>query len=216
MSEALIASLNQRITALEGEKANLKAALKEARNETKTIKAEFEKLNAEANELLGEYEQLEQQANAAPDELQSRIAELQGQLATRDHRDAFRAKAKELGVKDKAVDDLYNLSGLKPGDGPVEPESFAEFLTAQKEVRGWAFEESQPQGNGASAGQGAGGSQGVRLTAVSPPPGAGRGVSDASSSKIRVSADQLADGLWMQANQEVVAKASAEGRLEIV
>lgn len=218
MSEALIASLNGRITELTNQLTNIKAALKEERSARKSAAEERDTLKAQVGTLTTERDTALQAAKAAPDDLRKQIADLQGQLAQRDHRDAFRKAAESAGVSKQAVDDLYSLSGLKPGETPADPAGFAEFLAAQKEARPWAFdgESPSPQGNGASSGQPAGGSQGIKLAPAPAPAGAGRGVPDHSSSKFRVTRDQLADGLWMQANQDAMDRAAVEGRLEIV
>lgn len=218
MSDALIASLNQRINELTGQLTNLKAALKQERGDRRAAAEERDTLRAQVATLTTERDTALSAAKAAPDDLRKQIADLQGQIAQRDHRDAFRAAARAAKVKDAALDDLYNLSGLKPGEAPPKAEDFAEFLAAQKEARSWAFdtEDSPGQGNGPTLGQPAGGPPPIRLAPAAPPPGAGRGVPDHSSSKLRVTADQLGDGAWMQANQDAVTRASAEGRLEIV
>jgi hypothetical protein len=218
MSEALIASLNQRINELTGQNSNLKAALKEERSARKSAAEKLAEAEKAVGTLTTERDTALSAAKAAPDDLRKQITDLQGQLAQRDHRDAFRAAARDAGVSGKAIDDLYSLSGLKPGETPADPAGFAEFLAAQKEVRPWAFdgESPSPQGNGATTGQPAGGSQGIKLAPAPAPAGAGRGVPDHSSSKFRVTRDQLADGLWMQANQDAMDKAAVEGRLEIV
>lgn len=216
MSEALIASLNARVTELTSQNANLNAALKEARRERKAADDGKAELKAQADKLAAERDELKTKLESAPNELRGKIVELESAIKARDHKDAFKAAAIEAGVSAKAVDDLYALSGLKPGDGPVDPAEFAEALATAKEARPWAFDGEQQS---PSQGQGAppqGGSQSIRLAAVPPPSGGGRGASDLPSTKFRVTSADLADGAWMQANQESVAKASAEGRLEVV
>ena len=215
MSEALIASLNQRISALEAEKANLQTALKQARGERKTAIERANGLDAQVATLTTERDTALKAASAAPDDLKKQVSNLQGQLSQRDHRDAFRSAARKAGVKESSVDDLYNLSGLKPGESPADPEHFADFLTAQKEARSWAFDgDSQSQGNGQPAGNGQSAAK-IQLQPTTAPAGSGRGVPDRSSSMLKVSAANLADGLWMQANQTAVATASREGRLVV-
>lgn len=83
-------------------------------------------------------------ASTTPDEKDATIADLRGQIASRDHKDAFRKAAGEAGVKPGSVDDLYSLSGLKPGEGEAKAEDFAGFLASAKEGRSWAFGEAAP------------------------------------------------------------------------
>lgn len=216
MSDALISSQNQRINDLQGENSNLKAALKEARKEKGRVAEERDALRKQAETLTTERDTAMAAAKAAPDDLRRQIAGLQGQLASRDHKDVFRAAAREAGVSEKNVADLYNLSGLKPGDGAADPQVIADFLAAQKEARPWAFDNEGPPPLGQGAPGGDAGSQSIRLAPATAPVGGGRGAPDHSSAKFRVTADQLGDGTWMHTNHEAVARASADGRLEIV
>lgn len=206
MSEALIASLNTRVSDLQQQAANLKAALKEARGERSAAVAERDTLRAELAKLATERDDWKGKAEAAPSQTAETIAKLQQQLRTRDHRDAFRARAASAGVRPEAVDDLYALSGLAPPEsGDVTPESFDEYLGAAKTSRAWAFGVTpEPSGQNGT-------SQGVKLPATPPPAGAGRSASAPPDGRVQYTADEVRRPGWQKARPELVT-ALAEGR----
>lgn len=94
MSDVLITSLQQRINELQTENATIKAEAKDRRLKAKGLTGELETLRKQVTDLTAERDQVRQKAEAGPTEFTARIAELEGQLRTRDHRDAF------SGVKD--------------------------------------------------------------------------------------------------------------------
>lgn len=215
MSDALIASLNQRIAELTNNKAKLNSALREARSEAKTAKESAESASKQLATLASERDTLAAQASAGPEDLLKQVAELKGQIAARDHRDGFKAAAVAAGVAPSALDDLYALSGMKPGDDPAKPEDFVAYLTEAKTARPWAFTGEAPSSSGQTQ-AGTAGTQGtLALAATQPPPGAGRGAPDHSSTAFKVRKSDLSNGSWMAAHQADVAKASAEGRLVV-
>lgn len=215
MSDALIASLNQRIAELANSKAKLNSALKEARAEAKAAKESAEAASKQLATLTSERDTLAAQAATGPEDLTRQITDLKAQIASRDHKDGFKAAAVAAGVAPTALDDLYALSGLKPGDDPVQPETFAAYLTEARTARPWAFTGETPSASGQTP-AGTAGTQGtLALAATPPPPGAGRGAPDHSSTSYRVRKADLANGSWMSQHQADVAKASAEGRLVI-
>jgi len=125
MSEALIASLQKRIDDLTGQVAQLNAEGKTRRIENKRIKAELEDARGQVAALTTQRDTLQNQANAGPAELQAQVADLQGKLLARDHRDAF-GGVKEFSVKGEdgkeskytlnkgvSVDDLWTALGYK-------------------------------------------------------------------------------------------------------
>lgn len=208
MSEALIASLNNRISQLETDKAQLGQALKQSRGEAKAAKAERDQLATSARDLTAERDRLKAAADAGPADLQARIAGLEGEIAGRDHRDSFRDAALASGVKPEAVGDLYSLSGLKPGDAAPKPEDFAGFLSSAKEGRPWAFGEAP-----APAVEG-GPPSPVTLAKTPAPAGGGRGASDTTSGLFTVRRSDMTPA-WMQTNQSKLAEHAEAGTLRV-
>lgn len=104
MSDVAINALQQRIEALTAQVTTLNAEAKDRRIANRKLKTELDGLKTQHQAVTAERDALKTKSEAAPGELQTRIAELEGQIATRDHTDAF-TKA---------------LSGFKakPGDGP--------------------------------------------------------------------------------------------------
>lgn len=221
MSDQLIASLNQRVSELTSQNAQLNAALKQERGQRKALRTDLEQLQGQVTTLTTERDGWKQKAEAAPGEQSQRVADLEGQLRQRDHRDGFREAALAAGVKPEAVGDLYQLLELKPGDAPPKPEDFAEPLKTARAARGWAFGDtpaadgshSATAANGTANGNGTQGA--VKVAATDPPPGAGRSASDTSSARVQYRLGDVAKPGWMQANP-TLAKAIAEGNAQCV
>jgi hypothetical protein len=202
MSEALIQQLVS-------EKANLQAALKQARTEAKALKERAATVEAQVKTLEGDRDGWKAKAESAPTDHAKTIADLSGKIRQRDHRDAFRAACAAAGVRPERVDALYKLIGGAPPDaGEIAADAFAEPLTAAKAEHDWAFGESSPTAVGQPAGTGSGPSP---VPPTAPPPGAGRGAPDLSSGRFAYKASDLANPAWMAANQERLAKAVADG-----
>lgn len=121
MSEVLIASLQKRIEELTGEVTALKGESKDRRIKGKTLATELEKLRAESAALRDERDRYKAQTEAKPGEEAARIAELEGKLLAREHRDAF-AKVRDFAGPDGKkyqfregvdVDAVWQLTGYK-------------------------------------------------------------------------------------------------------
>lgn len=214
MSDALISSLNARISELDQKNANLNSALKAERKGVAAIKGELDTLKAQVGTLTTERDQWQAKATAAPDDLTKEIGDLRGQLSQRDHRDAFKQAAAKAGVAPDRVDDLYGLSGLKPGDQPATPEDFADYLATAKESRPWAFGGASPSG-GSTGDEGGNpfAAQAIKLGAQPPVPGGGRGASDHSSGLFTVRRADAKDVGWMRDNGAKLGEAAAKGTL---
>lgn len=215
MSDALIQSLNGRVSSLESENANLRAALKESRGKLKTSTERIATLEKEHGQAVEQRDKLEAAAKAAPSEQGKRIAELEQQLRQRDHRDAFSAAARKAGVSPDHVDDLYRLSGLTPPEsGEITADSFGEFLGTAKTSRAWAFAAS-PDAGGSSGGAGnAGPSQ--------PPPrptqgpGGSQGAPDKTGRSFTVRQADMRDPAWMRIHGAEYVAAHKAGTLRVV
>lgn len=202
MSDQLIASLNQRVSELTSQNASLNAALKQERGKRQAIRTDLEKLQAQVTTLTTERDKWKATAESVPGEQSQRVADLEGQLRQRDHRDGFRAAALAAGVKSEAVDDLYALSGLKPGDAAPKPEDFTEALTTAKAARAWAFGEP-PAADGSTSvadANGTGAQGNLTVNGTPPPPGAGRSASDASPTRVQYRLSDVAKPGWAQTN----------------
>jgi hypothetical protein len=201
VSESLIASLNQRITELTTEKANLQAALKESRSKGKASVEELETLRQQVQALSAERDTIKAKVDLAPTELAAENAKLKAAIRQRDHKDAFKARALEKGVSPARVEALYKLSDLTPPDeGEITAEAFDPFLDEAQASHDWAFStpaSHQAAPNGATQG-----------TATA---GLGRSASGTSATQVRYSMADVQKPGWQQSNP-TLAKALEEGR----
>lgn len=193
MSDALIASLQKRLDELTGENATLKSEAKDRRIKGRTLAQELEAIKAERDGLAAERDTYKTKAEAGPAELTSRIAELEGSIRTRDHRDAF-ASVKEFEVKGDdgkplkytlapgaSIEDVWHFTGYKPeGDRP-EAASINEQLGKALATKPLLFAEVKPADAGTTAPRGA--TQPIALNRREGGPGAGKGVNDSSTQR---------------------------------
>lgn len=215
MSEALISSLNSRISELMTEKANLNAAIKEARRERKEATEKLDALTKQVETLTTERDGFKAKAEAGPTEQTKRITELESQIRGRDFRDAFRAAARTANVNEAHIDDLFTLSGLKPPEsGDIKPEGFTEFLTAAATSKPWAFATADANANPpASGGSTAGTLPGA--TPKAPPPGAGRSASSPPTAQVRYTSAEVATPGWQARRPELVEALKAGAAVRV-
>src|SRR4051812_29852182 len=103
MSDVLISAQQKQITDLLAQVAQLNAEGKTRRIENKRLKGELETATGQVATLTTERDGFKAKAESGPTEHTAKIAELEGQLLSRDHTDAF-AGVREFGVKSKAAD----------------------------------------------------------------------------------------------------------------
>jgi chromosome segregation ATPase len=177
MSEVLIASLQKRIDELTQEKAVLASEAKSRRLKAKAIAEENETLKSTVGALTTERDALKSRAEAAPHELQAQVDEYKGKLRDRDHRDKFKALAHAAGVtQDKALDDLWQLSGYKAEADEVDDAKITAAITGALAGRDWLKAAPAPVGaNGKPAAPATTTAQVAAHDTRSPGPGASRG-----------------------------------------
>lgn len=131
MSDAALSALQRRVDELVSENATLKSEAKTRRHKSNKLQDEVDRLTKELGTVTAERDGLKTKVDAKPGELQAEIDRLQGELLSRDHRDAF-AGVREFTVKDKdgkdakytlndgvAVEDLWTTLKYKAeGDKP--------------------------------------------------------------------------------------------------
>lgn len=167
MSEVLIASLQKRIEELTGELAGVKAASKERQQKGKVAAAELERLRAESAALATERDGYKARAESGPVELNGRIAELEGTLRARDHRDAFAAVKEFVGPDGKkynlapkvTTEAVWGQIGYKPEGETPDGKAIAAQYTRALEGHPYLFAEVSARptlGPGLAAGPGAG------------------------------------------------------------
>jgi FtsZ-binding cell division protein ZapB len=156
-----------------------------------------------------------------PNDLQSRIRDLEGQIRTGRHRDVF-AKLAKGKVDDSAIGDLFDMIRAKPDQfgaqaglfdqDQADEKAYEAILAKAKERAGYAFlRESQEQEQAAARQT----PNGFRFNQTPTPAGTGRADRNNGANGTIITADHRADPKFMldPRNREVLALAAAEGRI---
>ena len=97
------------------------------RRKYRDVKAENEGLKTRVADLEIERDDALNKLKSAPDEAAAKIAELEGRIRTRDHRDAF-ARIASGKIKPAALEDAYNLSGWQADADEVDEAKLTEVI----------------------------------------------------------------------------------------
>jgi hypothetical protein len=131
------------------------------------------------------------------------MTELEAENNDLKHQVTFTTAALKAGAKPDSIEDLYKLSGLKPGTEPATVESFAEYLEGAKQARSWAFGVTP-----APAGHQATPPKGSPLGAAMPPAGSGRSASDVAAGKVYYTRRDVVEPNWQKARPDLAAALS--------
>lgn len=193
----------KQISTLSGESANHRRKARTYRDERDKLAKELEQLRTEHASVATERDSLKQKLTAAPSELQAQLEKLQGEVRTRNHKEAFAAVATELKVRPDALEDLWSLSGYKAETDTVDVEQIKGLVSTAVTARPYLIQSA------------------TETVATAPPapkagPGASRGIPDKSPAGYQVSKSQLSDPAWYHQNQSAVAEASRNGTLRMI
>jgi hypothetical protein len=147
-------------------------------------------------------------------ELTSQYQTSQGELRSVRHRATFKEVALANGVKPRAVDSLYRLSGYEPGESDeADPETVKQTIAAARDDFEFCFEpvatevESPPPPTTKPAPE------------AKPRPAAvatGKGKTPPAPDRFRVSRSDTSNPAWLLANKEAYARAGQSGTLEVI
>ncbi len=138
---------------------------------------------------------------ADPDAQSARIAELEASIRDRNHYDKFAELAKGAKAKEKAVRDLWKLSGYKPEHDKIDEHALADVIERLKTEADYAFD-SDDEPEPAST------SQAARREA----PPVSRSVRNGRNDGVGLTADQMANPAFMldKRNQAYISAAVAK------
>jgi predicted nuclease with TOPRIM domain len=182
VEDAIIGTLQNRITQLEQECATLRAEAKDRRIKGKALREENERIVEAYKQLETERDEYKTAFETEPSELQAQVEEYRGKLRDRDHRDKFKELATAAGVTaPKAIEDLYQLSGYKPEKDEIDEQTIQAAIGSTLQGRDWlkspttaaGAANGQPAGSGTRTGQAPG--QATPQPPLQPGPGASRG-----------------------------------------
>jgi DNA repair exonuclease SbcCD ATPase subunit len=196
MSEDLIKHLQADNDRLRTELANTSAEAKKYRLSKKSTVEEMNKLKSDYDAASQELEKLRK----SPSALGQEVEKLRGELRQRDHKAAFGRIAKELKVKDDAVEDLYTLSGYKADTDAVDEEAVKTLIAANVEKRPYLLASEGSQ-------------NGQQKATLTPGPAMGRGKPAEGLGGFRMSAEDAASPAFMQRYQAQIAQAGRDGNL---
>ena len=199
----LIRSLEARIAALEGENKKLSAEAAKRRQRGKELQEALDAVTAERDELAAGFDALDaehaefKERSAQPEsEKDQRIAELENQLRTRDHKETFRELAKKANVREDALNDLWDLSGYKAETDQADEATLGELIAAKLKGRDYLLKPVETTTAAADAATPNAAANGVASAAITTPatkpgPGAVRTTSDTTPPAARTAVDRV-------------------------
>ena len=167
----------------------------------KTLEQQIAELNAQVSDLT-----------TKNGELASQLETRTGELRSVRHRATFKEVALANGVKPKAVDSLYRLTGYEPGEADeADPSALASLLNESRDAFDFCYEPAQTQEGAQKT------APAVAAPAKTVALGSGRGKTPPpAAGKFRVSMADTRNPAWLAANQAAYAKAAQDGTLEFV
>jgi hypothetical protein len=146
----------------------------------------------------------------ANSDLTGQLAGRTGELRSVNHKATFKALALEAGVKPKAVESLYRLSGYDPGEADdADVDAVSALIEASRDEHDYCFEPVEvippvtPVVPTVKAP--------VKPVAL----GGGRGKAPVIPDKFRATAANMADPKWLRDNHAALGAASKNGTLEL-
>ncbi|WP_165063447.1 hypothetical protein [Paludisphaera rhizosphaerae] len=129
-------------TSVEPTDKNTNAEAARYRKRFAESKAKVAELEARLADVEVERDDALNKLKTAPGEAAARIAELEGQIRTRTHKDAW-AKAAEGKIKPTALEDAYNLSGWQADADEIDEAKLTETIDTLLASREYLRAEAQ-------------------------------------------------------------------------
>jgi hypothetical protein len=192
MSESLINSLNERLSRLERENAELRSEAKKYRQAKSKVGTEAETLRKQVEDLARERDTFKAKAEAMPSDQAKRINELESSIRQRDHKDAFGSVLSGKLADKVTIDDVWQKIGYEPGETVPPADQLAGLVSKARDAAPYLFASDAGQAPGQSAQQNA--------MAATPPPWSGRGLGQSESPVVFTEA-QLRDPVFMLSDQ---------------
>lgn len=205
-SSGLIQSYKEQIAALQADNNKLRNEAAKRRHKNQELQAKLDEVTEDRNtlalgfeELEAKHKELETRTSTAPSELQAENAALKQQIRTRDHKEVFKrlAMLPEHGVREEAVNDLWDLSGYKAEGESADEAKMQELIKAKLigrdhfkrptvETTTAAADAAQAEANAKAAANAA-----IKTPATPPGPGAARTTSDTTPAAVQTVLDRV-------------------------
>ncbi len=193
MSDAIVASLNEQISRLQRENADLRAENSRRRKAQKTASEERDRFRTDLEAVTRERDQLK----GNPDEQAATIADLRAQLAARDRRDEWRGAIDGKLADKVSVDEVMAKAGYKPDGKALTAEQITELVGKAREAAPYLFKAEGQEPSDAPNGA-------TNAGRLSQGPGGSQGSPDKSSSRVTYTKDEVSRPGWQQARPELV------------
>ena len=198
--------LQSEIARLTAENVKLHSENKTHRLKRKRTNEENATLKTEFDNARKQVEDLNNQVSSNPDEWRDKYETLRNQVTTDKHKTTFSKIAKELRVRDEAVEDLYSLSGYKvEGDEPDET-AIKGLIGGVVKAKPYMISPEEPQQAKVPA---------PVKSSSTPGPGVAR-TSLESATKLKVSRADMKNFDFMTRHQKEISEGLKNNTMEIV
>lgn len=215
----------QQFEAIAAERDQAYAELEDLATKTQAMAEEHEQILAQYQQEVAEQiqaieterDELRELAETLPEDVEATINDLQGQLRSIKHRDAWGKVVGDKLAPNASVEAVWKLLGYAPDADEIDEKSLQEQVKAALEAHPYLFKPpAQDAGD-----QTPGGSNGQAAAVSRPSPlanglASGRGAPEMAPAKFRMTHSQAADPDWKAENLAAIREAVREGRLEVV
>jgi len=195
------------------------AALKILQGQVESLTAQLQTLTSERDEYrdaLSEVASERDSLRTAPDAA-ARIAELEGSIRERNHKDAFTKLAKGAKAKEAAIDHLWKVSGYKAEADEIDEKALTRLVADLKASADYAFDHDEnattTAAREAAQREWSGKKHGLPAPGEAPA-GGGRSARNQGGDGTIVTAEMRADPKFMldPRNKQLIGDAAREGR----
>jgi hypothetical protein len=213
------------IQQLQRQVRDLTAETIERKNKGRAVREEKDRLAKELEEAKAAYEkQLADLATErdtlkrAPDEKDQLIAELQGKIRTRAHKDAFTDAAKQAGVRADAIEAAWTLSGYKAESDTPDPQQITGAIAEAIKTHPFLHQGAGGGANGAAGQQPQGSGAVAPRQPLANPWDGGRGAPVGTPGVLKVRKSDLQDPKWSldPRNIKMLKDARENGGYEVI
>lgn len=204
--------------------SDLESEIHATRTEAKKYRLRGKATTKELEDLKVRYAEVEktiEESRANPDPWQAKYQEIQKQLWSRDHRDAWTPVARERLVDGVPIEEIWSKIGYTPGDRVPDSDAIVEHLAKAQKAAPYLFRAAGTATQAPTATpeslEGAQDDTNARgRLAIPPGMGLGRGARSSGPTELVIKRSQLQTPGFYHQNKKSITEADRNGTLVVI